>query len=132
MVHQLTISISVATSRSLTGLAHKLSVSPLCTMRKASTPGPGAISRTLTRDLPCVVLTVRAPILPWAWQGRSQTDRPSPRPLDVVEADQAVFGVEDHADRVEADRVGGGADVLLLAQPGGGESAQTGALTRAQ
>jgi hypothetical protein len=50
----------------------------------------------------------------------------------VVEAEEPVFGVEDHADHVEADRAGSWPDVLLLLQPCGGESTQTGALTRAQ
>lgn len=56
----------------------------------------------------------------------------SPCPLHMIQAQQPVPAVDHHPDRVEADRVGGGADVLLVGQPGGGELAQTDALAGAQ
>lgn len=54
------------------------------------------------------------PYLASGFIGRISSARPSPRPLDVIEADQPVLRIEDHSDRVEADRVGGWPDVLLL------------------
>src|SRR5450759_4709465 len=41
----------------------------------------------------------------------------SPRPLDVVEAQQSVGAVDDHADRIEADRVGPRTRVGVLVEP---------------
>jgi len=57
---------------------------------------------------------------------------PSPSPLDVVEAHKPVLGVDDHPDRVEADRVGGWSNVLLVVQPRDGKATKADALTRAQ
>ncbi len=50
----------------------------------------------------------------------------------MVQAKERVVVVDDHADGVEADRARGRPAAALVAQPRGGEAAQTGSLTVAQ
>ena len=45
----------------------------------------------------------------------SAASGPSPRPFDVIETHKPVLGVEDHADCVEAQGLGGGSDAFLIA-----------------
>jgi hypothetical protein len=65
-------------------------------------------------------------------QARRRASRPSPRTLEVVEAEQPIGLIDDHADRVEADRVRRGPIAGLLVQPRRGETAYPRALTTAQ
>src|SRR6185437_915531 len=56
----------------------------------------------------------------------------SPGPLDVVKAQEPVGTVHDHADRVEADRVGLGTRVGVLVEPGARKALQACALAELQ
>jgi hypothetical protein len=50
----------------------------------------------------------------------------------MIEGDELVFGVENHANRIEANRVSGRPDVLFVVQPCGGKPPQARALTSMQ